>query len=114
MVHESAKHALKQREKYAQWLDSHDDVVVANAMLSIIGRALNMLNCQIEAQGAAFEKTGGFSERLTARRLEARDRAKEPSPECPQCGNPMRKRKSVKGEFWGCSGFPECKGTRPV
>lgn len=57
MVHESARHALEQRKKYARWLDSHDAVVVANAMLTIIGRALNMLKSQIEAQGKAFEET---------------------------------------------------------
>lgn len=116
MVHESAKHALQQRKKYARWLDADDAVVVANAMLIIIGRALNMLKSQIEAQGRAFEETGGFSERLTAKRLEAREgqKATEPSPDCPQCQKPMRRRKSVKGDFWGCSAFPDCKGTRPV
>ena len=114
MVHESAKHALEQRKKYAQWLDAADAVVVANAMLIIIGRALNMLKCQIEAQGKAFEETGGFSERLMAKRIEAREKDKPPSPDCPLCGKPMRQRKSAKGDFWGCSTFPECKGTRPV
>ncbi len=33
VVHESAKHALEQRKKYARWLDSTDPVVVANVML---------------------------------------------------------------------------------
>ena len=108
MVHESAKHALEQRRKYARWLDAEDPVVVANAMLIIIGRALNMLKSQIAAQGEAFEQTGGFSERLTARRIEAREEKlnAEPAPQCPQCGKPMRRRKSAKGEFWGCSGLP--------
>ncbi len=116
LVHESAKHAQEQRKKYARWLNSDDAVVVANAMLIIIGRALNMLKSQIEAQGKAFAETGGFSERLMAKRLEAREgqKASEPSPECPQCSKPMRQRKSAKGDFWGCSGFPDCKGTRPV
>jgi four helix bundle suffix protein len=116
LVHESAKHALEQRKKYARWLNSDDAVVVANAMLIIIGRALNMLKSQIEAQGKTFAETGGFSERLMAKRLEAREgqKATEPSPECPQCSKPMRQRKSAKGDFWGCSGFPDCKGTRPV
>ena len=114
MVHESAKHALEQRKKYARWLDDDDELVVANAMLIIIGRALNMLKSQIEAQGAAFEATGGFNERLMTKRLEAREKTREPSPACPQCAKPMRRRKSAKGEFWGCSGFPECKGSRPI
>ncbi len=44
MVHESAKHALEQRKKHAAWLDVPDPVVVANAMLIILSRAINMLN----------------------------------------------------------------------
>ncbi len=114
MVHESAKHALQQRKKYATWLDSDEPLVVANAMLVIIGRALNMLKRQIEAQGKAFEETGGFSERLTAKRIEARENGKPQSTECPQCGKPMRKRNSANGPFWGCFAFPDCKGTRPI
>jgi four helix bundle suffix protein len=116
MVHQSAKHALQQRKKYARWLDADDAVVVANAMLIVIGRALNMLKSQIEAQGKAFEETGGFSERLMTKRLEAREtqKATESSPECPQCHKPMRRRKSAKGDFWGCTAYPDCKGTRPV
>jgi restriction system protein len=114
MVHESAKHALEQRKKYSRWLDSDDGAVVANALLVIIGRALNMLNRQIEAQGRAFEESGGFSERLTAKRIEARDKDKVASPDCPQCGRSMRKRSSAKGYFWGCSAFPDCKGIRNI
>jgi restriction system protein len=114
MVHHSARHALEQRKKYAHWLDSNDEVVVANAMLLIIGRALNMLNRQIEAQGRAFEESGGFNERLTAKRIEAREKSQPPSPECPLCGQPMRRRKSARGDFWGCSAYPDCKGTRPI
>jgi restriction system protein len=116
LVHESAKHALTQRRKYAGWLDSDDPLVVANAMLLIIGRALNMLKSQIAAQGKAFEQAGGFSERLLTRRLEVRDaqRSTEPAPDCPQCGQPLRRRRSAKGDFWGCPGYPDCRGTRPL
>ncbi|MBS0181695.1 MAG: topoisomerase DNA-binding C4 zinc finger domain-containing protein [Nitrospira sp.] len=114
MVYESAKHALEQRKKYAAWLDADDVVVVANAMLIIIGRTLTMLKRQIETQGKTFEETGGFSERLTAKRIEARKQAKLASPECPLCGKSMRRRNSATGQFWGCSAFPDCKGTRPI
>jgi restriction system protein len=115
MVHESAKHALEQRKKYARWLDADDALVVANAMLMIIGRALKMLKNQMESQGKTFEETGGFNERLMTKRLEARQKEKDPdAPECPQCAKPMRRRTSIKGEFWGCSTYPACKGTRPA
>ena len=86
LVHESAKHALEQRKKYARWLDSDDATVVANAMLIIIGRALNILKKQVHAQGRAFEATGGFNERLMSKRLKARDKNKPPAPGLP----PMR------------------------
>lgn len=29
--------------------------------------------------------------------------------ECPNCGKPMQKRQGRFGEFWGCTGYPECK-----
>ncbi|MGE8452264.1 MAG: topoisomerase DNA-binding C4 zinc finger domain-containing protein [Pseudomonadales bacterium] len=41
------------------------------------------------------------------------------SPNCPRCGSGMRLRKASKGRnagqnFWGCSRYPGCKGTRPI
>jgi len=115
MVHESARHALAQRRKYARWLDSDDGVVVANVMLILLGRVLKMLKRLKESQGKAFEEGGGFRERLTARRVEVRDQQQAAdTPECPQCGKPMRGRRSAKGDFWGCTAYPDCKGTRPA
>jgi DNA topoisomerase-1 len=35
--------------------------------------------------------------------------AAEPAPECPKCGRPMQRRQGRFGEFFGCSGYPECK-----
>lgn len=31
---------------------------------------------------------------------------------CPKCQAPMKLRKGKYGHFWGCQGFPECRGTR--
>jgi DNA topoisomerase-3 len=46
---------------------------------------------------------------------EAKARASEiqtgEKPSCPVCGKPMRLLQGQKGEFWGCSGYPECKKT---
>jgi DNA topoisomerase-1 len=28
---------------------------------------------------------------------------------CPACGRPMRRRTGRFGEFWGCTGYPECR-----
>lgn len=40
-------------------------------------------------------------------------------PSCPVCSSPMRLRKALRGsntgkEFWGCSRYPKCKGTREL
>ncbi len=41
------------------------------------------------------------------------------SPACPVCGTDMIMRTARKGQkagsqFWGCAGFPGCRGTRPA
>jgi len=37
------------------------------------------------------------------------------APKCPECGKTMVARKSRDGrEFWGCPGYPECRGTRDM
>lgn len=35
-------------------------------------------------------------------------------PNCPVCRSAMRQRKGRIGDFWSCTRFPDCKGTRPV
>ncbi|MBI2928980.1 MAG: topoisomerase DNA-binding C4 zinc finger domain-containing protein [Verrucomicrobia bacterium] len=40
-------------------------------------------------------------------------------PPAPQCGQRMVLRTARKGpragsRFWGCAGYPNCKGTRPA
>ena len=37
-----------------------------------------------------------------------------PDIHCPQCNAPMVKRQSQHGAFWGCSRYPNCKGTRKI
>jgi len=93
-------------------------VAFANAMLILIGRSLHMLGNLMERLGEEFREEGGFSERMTAARVEAKRVARKPvdddAPKCPQCGAPMRLRHSARGDFWGCTAYPTCRGTRPV
>lgn len=35
----------------------------------------------------------------------------DPSVTCPLCGKPMRLRNHPKGDFFGCTGYPACKGS---
>lgn len=32
-------------------------------------------------------------------------------PACPRCSGPMAERTSARGAFYGCLGYPECRGT---
>ena len=112
-LHESAVHLLAQAKKFAPWVESEDPMVVANAMLILLKRTLGAIKHQLEAQYQAFLEEGGFREKLTTARVEARAK-NDHAPACPVCGKPMQKRTSSRGPFWGCTGFPECKGTRPA
>lgn len=143
--HDLARHIIVQRAKFARWFggscrgqsiavdcnrDSSnatdgyrkhsiaDGITFANAMLILIGRALNMIDRLLKQHGEEFIKEGGFSERMTAARVEEkraqRKAVDEDAPKCPKCGGIMRVRHGKTGEFWGCVNYPACKGTREV
>ena len=38
----------------------------------------------------------------------------QPEVLCPKCGAEMVKRKGKYGEFYGCSNYPTCRGTRKL
>ena len=126
------------RKQYARWLDSADPAVVANAVLCLIHQANYLLDQQIAGLEREFVEGGGYTEQLAAARIEERrrqkgvlsdrtdrsdpadqsDRAKT-APTCPACGKLMVLRTARKGgragsQFWGCSGYPECRGTREL
>ncbi len=115
-LHESDKYILAQYEKFSFWLDSENSETVANAMLILLSRVLYMLDKQLAAQGESFRQDGGFRERMNTVRIEEKDKnIPEDAPICPECGKMMRKCIAKAGQnagnpFWGCSGFPDCKG----
>jgi restriction system protein len=62
------------------------------------------------------EALGRLVEELRRSSQPHRKAAEEPTPNCPRCGMPMMVRTARRGrnigrEFWGCSGYPRCKGT---
>ncbi|MBM3881211.1 MAG: four helix bundle protein [Verrucomicrobia bacterium] len=115
---------------YAPWLDHADPAERANATICLIHQANYLLDQQITALERAFIEEGGYSEQLATARLEQRTRRDQsnppdrsdhsgPIPRCPQCGKPMALRTAKTGknagrQFWGCTGYPECKGTAKV
>ena len=119
--HQSGIHILKQKHKFDTWLCSKDSMIEANCLLVLCNRLIMMLSKQIENQLASFREEGGFTEALSAERLafRAEQNVQSDAPACPKCGKPMIKRVAKKGvnagkEFWSCSSYPNCDGTRPV
>ena len=112
LLHDYWTFLLLQKAKFSQWLDNEDPIVVANALIVLIQRATGLLGRQLKELERAFLERGGVREQMTKARQEAR--AEPESPACPQCEAPMRKRNSARGDFWGCSTYPACKGTRQV
>lgn len=120
-LHDAAKHIIAQKSKFDRWLESDTPEIAANALLVLCQRENKMLQSQIKSQLEGFRQTGGFTENMTAERLEARKRqaAESGAPFCPKCGKPMLRRMQKKGqmqgrEFWGCSDYPNCNGILPI
>ncbi len=115
---------------YAQWLENGDPAVRANATICLIHQANYLLDQQIKALEAQFVQGGGYSEQLAVARLQERARVKakhqsdpsdqaDPRPICQECGSQMVLRTAKTGknagkQFWGCTGYPECRGTIEV
>ncbi len=117
---------------YAKWLDHTDAVIRANAIICLIHQCNYLLDQQIAVMEQQFIAEGGYSEQLASARLAERARQKreqkdqsdlsDPTnqtdliPNCPQCGKAMALRTAKQGQnagqqFWGCTNYPDCKGT---
>lgn len=124
----------EQAPDYVPWLSQAEASVVANAVICLIHQANYLLDRQISALERNFIHEGGYSESLAAARLAERARQRKnptdpsdpsdptdsaPAPTCPACGKGMVLRTARKGaragsRFWGCAGYPQCLGTRPL
>jgi restriction system protein len=115
---------------YASWLEHRDPAVVANTVLCLIHQANYLLDQQITALERQFIADGGYTEQLAAQRRAERARQQKSEPEgqpqppadvphCPKCGQAMVLRTARQGpnagsQFWGCSRYPDCRGTRQI
>ena len=90
-------------------------------MAHLINQANVLLDRQIAALEKQFITQGGYSEALATARIAERTRQRQEgndnAPACPKCGCVMVLRTARKGprqgsQFWGCSGFPECREAR--
>lgn len=65
-------------ETYAKFVEKASAEIAANTMICLIHQANFLLDRQIRQQEAAFLRDGGVRERMTAARLQARSKDKEP------------------------------------
>ena len=121
VLHQSSIHILHQKHRFDTWLLSDDSITMANCLLVLCNRLIKMLSKQIDSQLSTFREEGGFTEALTAERLAYRTEKsrQDDAPLCPLCGKPMIRRMARKGmnsgrEFWSCSAYPQCNGTRDI
>ena len=121
--HEFGKYVLAMRKRCSLWLENEDPLVAANAILITIRRAIALLKGQMDKTAGKFLEEGGFTERMSRARIEARDQKvralRQEAEKCPKCGRVLRKVVARKGrnagnEFWGCSGYPDCDYTRNI
>lgn len=101
----------------ADFVGKAEPEIAANAMLCAVNQAAYLLRRQIQSQGREFLEKGGFTERLYGARKRRSQSDQSDKPTCPNCGKPMLLRTARKGTkagrpFWGCSGYPDCRGTR--
>ena len=74
------------------------------------GKPIRLLDASAIAKMA--EGVGGVVGRLPKATRRGRQTRKEPA--CPKCRRQMVLRESWRGEFWGCSAYPQCRGTRNI
>lgn len=123
-------------ETYRHLIEHDSSEISANTIRHLAIQCILMLNKQIQRQEQEFMAGGGIRERMTRARLEAIGQSSSVSsmssessvsslpssstvPACPSCGAAMKRRTARSGKnsgnaFWGCSKFPDCRGTRPV
>lgn len=118
---EISKHILDEYTRFATLLTTDDSIHSACVIIALCERVKQLLTAQINKRLADFKQEGGFTENMTQERLAAikQKATTEGAPTCPKCGAPMQQRTIKKGihqgeQFWGCTNYPQCEGTRRI
>lgn len=132
-ITELSRNSNEVYETYRDLIENESPEISANTIRHLIIQAMFMLNRQMERLERAFLEQGGMRERMTSARIAARQGcstgcpppsslsspSKPGTPSCPDCGSAMVRRTARQGaragsDFWGCSDYPKCRGTRDI
>ncbi|MBQ0069298.1 MAG: four helix bundle protein [Bacteroidales bacterium] len=118
---EISEYTIAEYARFATLLRTDDSIHSACAIVVLCERVKQLLTAQINKRLTDFKEEGGFTENMTQERLATlKDKAAtEGAPCCPKCGAPMQQRTIKKGtrqgeQFWGCTNYPKCDGTRRI
>ena len=79
------------------------------SLKSGIGRVCK--TCKATKREASYSRISARGHRKKKRQTASSRRS---VPTCSRCGSRMIQRTGRYGEFWGCSRYPRCRGTRPL
>lgn len=118
---EISEYILAEYSMFATLLRTDDSIHSACVIMVLCERVKQLLTAQINKRLSEFKDEGGFTENLTQERLAAQKEkaSSDGAPNCPKCGAPMILRVIKKGshqgeQFWGCTDYPKCDGTRRI
>lgn len=95
---------VMQRRRLVRYVRSKTDILLSDKQVEDSVRKL---------RAARLSKSGARRRHVQNVRENRRD------PTCPRCGKAMvlrtaRRGPNTGGQFWGCSGFPRCRATKPL
>lgn len=108
---ETARQAL---EGNLKWVEIERD---DTSFLHFIYDAVNLLDGPLPPAEHETCDWCRYTERISVLGeafLTSESEARTITPSCPQCGAAMGLRTGRYGDFWSCTRFPECRGTRKL
>ncbi|MBF0622670.1 MAG: DNA topoisomerase 3, partial [Magnetococcales bacterium] len=113
-------HSVTDPATTAVWEQVLDDIAYSDGSLDeFLDKSvlwINKLIANVKArQSRGINSFAGIASPMvkTGRRKPGTGAAPDARYPCPVCGQPMCRRQSQRGWFWGCSTFPTCKATMP-
>jgi DNA topoisomerase-1 len=86
----------------------------APAKMAAFPKASAVTSVRPPTRDAPSDRKGASRRKRGSRQKASARNPTDPNIVCPRCGAPMVKRAGPRGEFWGCSTYPACKGTRSI